>query len=597
VDIKALVEEYVRLKRSGVSWKGLCPFHNEKTPSFYVHPQRRFFHCFGCKASGDVFAFLMKIEGLTFPEVARQLAERSGVEIPVADPEADAAAKRARQREDRLLGVIEAAAGFFLQQVEDHPHGHLARECWRARRIEDGSAATFRLGYAPLGWGGLTDYLQQKGWSPRDAEEVGLIVPKRSGKGWYDRFRHRLMFPIADHQGRIVAFSGRTLPTPDGVDPPREPPAKYINSPEGPLYKKGRILFGLHEGRVQTRRTGWVLVCEGNFDLVALHQGGFANSVAPMGTALTEDQVKLLKRYAERVVLLFDGDAAGRKAVRASFDVLAKVGVAAKVALLPPGEDPDSFLQKEGAEALQKRVDAAPGIVEFLIDDYAHDANDAADKAEAIQALGPVLIKVDNPVERNLYIERVAQRFAVRDLDSVKDQLRRGVRSARASRSRRAADPAPTPVRQGRKRPPKVPRLPGEILGALLDQPVLFRTGDAEKFGELLTSPDLRAIFEAAARMVEERGVVDGPSLLEQVEGNPLFGWLEERLVVQAHDEEGARAVLGQGLPQLEVRWAEGKARVLKDRIIAAYQAGDEALANELHREREALLRGVKNPA
>lgn len=613
VDIKVLVEEYTRLKKSGVSWKGLCPFHNEKTPSFYVHPQRRFFHCFGCKASGDVFKFLMDIEGLRFREAAVRLAERAGVEIPSEDPERDAVDRRRRLREARLYDLVESAAGFFVSQLQQHPLGVMAEDAWRGRRLTDDTARSFRLGYAPDGWDGLVRHLANGGWSPADAEKVGLIAPRRNGRGYYDRFRHRLMFPIADHQGRIVAFSGRLLEDPPGKESPpgREPGAKYINSPEGPLYTKGKILFGLHEGRVAARRTGELLLCEGNFDLLALHQAGFANSVAPMGTALTADQAKLLKRFAERVVLLFDGDKAGRRAVAAAFPVLAGAGLAARVVTLPQGSDPDSFLQEHGTEALTERVESAPGIVDFLINDAAQDAYEPAAKAAAVASLGPVLVKIDNPVERRLYVERVAQKFDIRDIEAVRQQLRRGVREGRGRPRRNSAKnaassgavagnrPSPSAAkRRPQAKPFRPPGLAGELLGALLDQPELFRTPEAEKFGELLTRPDLRAIFQTASRMVESRGGVEAPSLLDEVRGNvpenPALPWLKGRLALQEYDDESARAVLRDGVWRLEIEEAEQRARRLRERILEAYREGDHSLATELTRERDALLRGVQ---
>ncbi|MEM1416216.1 MAG: DNA primase, partial [Myxococcota bacterium] len=275
VDLGALIGEYVRLQKSGASLKGRCPFHDEKSPSFYVHPHRGFFKCFGCDAKGDVFSFLMRMEGLGFGEAARRLAERAGVELPTSDPREDEAYRRKRQRQERLLAITEAAAGFYRDQLGAHPLGEIARQAIAERGVLEATAETFRLGYAPHGWDGLTRFLERGGWSPREAEEVGLIVPRRGRSGHYDRFRHRLMFTITDHRGRIVAFSGRVLPPPPGEEEDAKG-GKYINSPETPLYTKGEVLFGLHEGRVDIRRRGWVLLCEGNFDLLMLHQAGFA---------------------------------------------------------------------------------------------------------------------------------------------------------------------------------------------------------------------------------------------------------------------------------------------------------------------------------
>ncbi len=590
VDIVALVGEFVRLKKSGVSFKGLCPFHNEKTPSFYVHPRRRFFHCFGCQASGDVFSFLMRVEGLTFPDAARLLAERAGVEIPVEDPERDAAQRRERQRDERYAAITEAAAGFFIAQVSEHPLGAMAADAWRGREIRDETARAFRLGYAPAGWDPLVGFLRKQGWSPSDVEAVGLIVPRRGGSGHYDRFRHRLMFPITDHKGQIVAFSGRALDPPPGERLSAESGAKYINSPEGPLYSKGRVLFGLYEGRVSIRREGWVILCEGNFDLVALHQAGFANAVAPMGTALTLDQGKLLKRFAERAVLLFDGDAAGRRAVRAAFDVLAKVGLDGSVVTLPAGSDPDTFLRQEGPDALRVRIHAAKGIVEHLIDESAALAGSANEKARAIADLGTVLAKVDNPVEVRLYVERIAQKFGVGDVDAVRRQLRKG---ARARRDGLSAD---TPRVRGRGGPQaQFPPLESDLVGVLLDQPGLITSPEARKIGDLLTSPDLRAIFQAISVLVEERGGVEAQALLAKAEGNPALGWVRGRLAKPEHeDERRGLDQLRAALPLLERKWLRHRLAALKREILAAQGSGDEALAARLRAEHVALLHSAR---
>lgn len=596
VDLQALVSEYVKLKRSGASWKGLCPFHNEKSPSFFVHPERGFFHCFGCGASGDVFAFLIRLEGLSFPDAARRLAERVGVELPSEDPQRDAEQRRARAAMERLLAVVDAAAGFFIEQVDGHPLGPMARAAWRARGISDETARTFRLGYAPDGWDGLIDHLRQRGYAASDAEAVGLIVPRRQPEGaprrkaepgFYDRFRHRLMFPITDHQGRIVAFSGRLLDPPPGAPPEREPGAKYVNSPEGPLYTKGQILYGLHEGRVEIRRRGWALLCEGNFDLVALHQAGFPNAVAPMGTALTDAQGKLLRRFAERVVLLFDGDAAGRKAVRAAFDVLAKVGLDASVVNLPPGQDPDSFLRTHGAEALTAQIDAAPGIVEHLIDDAAaQGCRDASEKARAIASLGPVLAQVASPLEARLHIERIARRFSVPDIEAVRRQLRQGLREERSPASAEAPPPKPRPATE------RYSKVELEGLGVILDLG-LWREPEARRFGELLTSADLCAIFDTASHLVEREGV-EAPALLRELHGNEALPWLEGRLARPEHvDRDEGLEMLRTCIPLLQKRWVAARKQQIQDGLLAAVRAGDQARANELRMELQALLRGA----
>ena len=599
-DIVALVGEYVTLKRSGVSFKGLCPFHNEKSPSFYVHPKRGFYKCFGCGAAGDVFSFLMGLEGQSFPDTARALAERAGIEVAVADPAEEAAHRRVKQRDERLAAIMDAATGFYIRMLATHPLGSMARDVLVQRGVHDETTKTFRLGYAPHGWDGLASFLREQGFSPADAEAVGLLVPRRGGSGHYDRFRHRLMFPVSDIHGRVVAFSGRALDPPP-EEPEREPGAKYINSPESPLYTKGQVLFGLHEARVAVRRTGVAVLCEGNFDLLALHQAGFENTVAPLGTAFTEDHAKLLKRYAERVVTLFDGDAAGRRAVAAAYPLFQRAGLGAKVASLPPGEDPDSLLRAQGPEGLQERVEGAAPIVDHLIDAGAHEAaGDPRAKADAIMSLGPVLAALDNPVEARLYVEKVAQKFGVRDLDAVREQLRRGVRASRGGKrpvgDRDAPRPrhrSPAEAEEAARKEAKLPPLEVKLLGAILDNPELLRTESAKNLEELLTSPDLRAIFQATSRMVETRGVVDAPALLSELGGSPAASWLEQRLAVHDHDVRGAERILEDGIPRLARRNIERELPRISARILEAIRNGDGDLARELTERKTALARSA----
>ncbi len=585
--IAEIVGNYVSLKKSGNSLRGLCPFHNEKTPSFYVHPGRGFYHCFGCKASGDVFSFLMHVEGKTFPEVARDLAEQTGVELPTYDPRHEAEIQRAKKKTERLAGLMERATEFYEAQLREHADAAVARKELSERGISEEWARKFRLGYAPHGWDSLVRFLEQSGASPADAQEVGLIVARRSGRGHYDRFRHRLMFPVADVHGRIVAFSGRALPITASMDSPKEPPAKYLNSPENPLYHKGEVLYGLHEGRVEIRRSDAAILCEGNFDLISLHQAGFENAVAPMGTAFTEAHAKLIKRFAQKVVLLFDGDQAGRKAVRESYPLVSRVGLHAHVVTLPQGDDPDSFLRRHGPDALRSRIVSAPTIIEHLIDDAATDAeSDPRAKADAIARLGPILAQVESPIERGLYVERVARKFGVTDIDLVKRELRRGLgrTSTRAPRQRDAVQQEiATPVSE----------LQLKLISLLIDQPTLIEEHDVLKLRELLTSPDLRAILDVILRMVDRQGSLEVTALLDELHENQFRSWLEAKLAVQEHGIEEAREVFRDGMLLLERRHIERQLPRLQQRIVEARRAGDDALAAGLTREFVELTRSA----
>ncbi len=585
--IADVIGNYVALKKSGSSLKGLCPFHNEKTPSFYVHPNRGFYHCFGCKASGDVFSFLMHVEGKTFPEVARDLAEQTGVQLPVYDPQREAEHQRHKKESERLASLMQAATEFYCDQLREHPDAAIARDELAKRGISDDWVRNFRLGYAPHGWDSLVRFFERAGSSPADAEAVGLIVSRRSGRGHYDRFRHRLMFPIADVHGKVVAFSGRALDPAPSMEEHKEPPAKYLNSPESALYHKGEVLYGLHEGRVEIRREDATILCEGNFDLVALHQAGFTNAVAPMGTAFTEAHAKLIKRFATRLFLLFDGDEAGRKAVREAYGVLDKVGLSAHAVTLPQGSDPDSFLREQGTDALRARVTNAPTIIEYLIDDAAGrvEPNPRA-KAEAIAKLGPILARVESPIERGLYVERVARKFGITDLALVRRELRRGL--GRGNERRRTARDA---VQQDIA--PRVSELQSKLISALIDQPTLIQEDEAQKLPSLLTNKDLRAIFDSILRMVDSQGSLEVTALLEELHSNQLRPWLEEQLAVQRHSLEEARRIVCDGVLLLEQRNIERELPLLQQRIVEARRVGDDALAAGLTQEFVELSRSA----
>ncbi|MEM7448729.1 MAG: DNA primase [Myxococcota bacterium] len=603
VDIVQLIGEYVPLRRAGASHKGLCPFHSEKTPSFHVHGPKQYFHCFGCQVSGDIFEFLMRFEGSSFPEVARDLAERAGVTLPERFQE-HGEAKQAKARQERFRSLMEAATLFFQEQLLAQGPAAIAREELARRKIANSTVEEFRLGYAPHGWDSLYKALRRKGWSPADAEELGLLVPRRDGSDHYDRFRHRLMFPVSDVHGRVVAFSGRALEEPQGEKPAQHAAAKYVNSPETPLYRKGDTLFGFHQARVAMRRETWCLVCEGNFDLIALHQAELRNSVAPMGTAMTPSQIRLLKRCSERVVLLFDADAAGKKAVRAVCPLLAKEGLDTRVASLPPGSDPDSYLRQEGADHLLELLKASPGIVEYLIDQTAAEVSGGAgERANAIASLGTVLVSVRDPVALELHLQRISRRFGVRDMNAIRRQLRQGVRADRGesrSRGKNSVErsKAPQPSRSITARVSSAVRenpldsLWRQIFGAILDFPELVLDEDTKELEEFLTTAHLQAIFQTISRMVESRGHIDAQNLLDTLREETSTEWLRGRLAMQEHkDVTEARQMLQGALRLLHVRRNDHDRTKLRRQIEEARRAGDDERAESLTRENDALAR------
>jgi DNA primase len=428
-DIVRLVSDYVPLKPAGSRLKGLCPFHHEKTPSFSVDPQMQLFYCFGCQAGGDAFKFVMLYEKVDFPESVEFLAKRWGVPLPkaAARPEDDA--------RSRLLLMNESAAGFFRAQWSDPARGRVAREYVTARGVSDVVAERFVLGYAPDGWDALMNVLGARGFKPQELQVAGLAVPRKDGSGHYDRFRNRVIFPIRDVSGRVVAFGGRAL----GDSEP-----KYLNSPETPAYVKGEHLYGLDIARDVIRREGFAILVEGYLDLIALHQAGFENSVASLGTALTASQVKLLARYSERVVVSYDGDTAGVNAAAKSLDLFLERGFDVRVAAIPQGADPDDFVKEHGAAAYDALVRQSPSYLDFLVQKElrGRDIGRPEEKVAAINAILPKLTRLESAVERAAWAGRLADALMIDD-DLVMQELRNALRAAKPGIRHRVADSEP----------------------------------------------------------------------------------------------------------------------------------------------------------
>ncbi len=366
-DIADVVGSYLPLKKAGSTFKALCPFHREKSPSFTVNPARQTFKCFGCGAGGSVFRFVMTYENLDFPAAVRRLAERAGVPIVEehggeAGSEEDAGHGRLRRR---LLALHAEAADWFHRNLMKTPAAAHAREYLKKRAFSSETAQAWKLGYAPDAWDAFTGWARERGYSIDEMLASGLAKPRdeeRPREGFYDRFRNRLMFPIANELGEVIAFSGRVLVA------DAENVAKYVNSPETPLFTKGKILFGLHKSRRAILEAKSAVILEGQLDLIRAFESGVTNVTAPQGTAFTERQARLLKRYADEAVLCFDADAAGQQAAERSFAALLDAGLSVRVVAMPAGEDPDSLIQSQGVAAFRQRVAEARDFFDFQIE-------------------------------------------------------------------------------------------------------------------------------------------------------------------------------------------------------------------------------------
>ena len=484
-DIVRYISEHVSLRKMGTSWKGLCPFHQEKTPSFNVRQDPPVFHCFGCGEGGDVFKFVMLHERVPFPEAIEMVARRFGIPIPENRFEAGPD----RKERDQLLALLEAAAEHFTRTFWSDP-GTRAREYLIGRGFKKETLEKIRAGAAPDAWTDLGDALRRK-FEPSSLLKAGLVIEGQQGKRPYDRFRNRVIFPILNDAGKVVAFGARSL---DGSEP------KYLNSPESPVYQKSRTLYGLSWAKDGIRTAGRVVLMEGYLDVARAVEAGVTEAVATCGTALTSGHVRLLRRFTERAVVNFDQDEAGQKAARRSLDVLVEDGLKAHVVELPEGHDPDTFLKAEGSEAYRRALDEAPPGMEWLIRRSAaeNDTRTPAGKAAYLNALLPSLRRIESAVERAAWLPAVIERGGL-DAQAAQEELRRALGSRSQPVAGAVAPAAPTP------RPAVL--LPAErLLVALL-------LSDAEGAGEALDSLDdadlqgLRAApVLAAARALRGRG-------------------------------------------------------------------------------------------
>nr|HPM04235.1 DNA primase [Candidatus Cloacimonas sp.] len=392
-DIVEVVQEYIPLKHVGTNWRGLCPFHNDSTPSLYVSQPKQIYKCFACGKAGNVFGFVQDYEKLSFIESVKKLAQRAGIKLPEYEKTKTVSTKR-----EQLLHIYKSAAEFFAENL--FAHGKHMLEYLQKRSFNPETAKELQLGYALNSEKALLNHLLKEGLAVALLKDSGLFGVYSGNM--VDLFRERLMFPIHNSFGEVIAFGGRLLEEKPGV-------GKYMNSPGTELYTKGKELYGLHKTKYNISKTGLALVCEGYFDFLRLFESGFTNSVASLGTALTEDQIFLLKRFANKALMLYDGDAAGIKAaVRGGLLCLSR-GMEVSIALLPDGEDPDSFILNQGSDAMQSLLESAPGLIAFL----AKDPRPEQPTAERIDLLLDALRSLKDMVKRELMVKEVSDAFGV----------------------------------------------------------------------------------------------------------------------------------------------------------------------------------------
>ena len=556
-DLVEIVTQVTPLKVSGKSHKGLCPFHREKSPSFHVDRGKGLFYCFGCGEGGDVFKFLMLTERMTFPESVEHLAGRYGIQLPRKD-------KTRRDRaKDELVDLIDEAAEAYHQAIRWEPNA--ADTYLRDRGIPQKIWDHYGFGYAPDSWEYILTRLGRK-YGSEQLEQAGLVLRRKTGNGFYDRFRNRLMIPIHSESGTLIGFGGRSL---DGSEP------KYLNSPESELFNKSTVLYNFHRAKDQIRKLDRAILVEGYFDCIALDSAGIAGVVASMGTSLTSGQAAVLRRRAGKVVICYDGDAAGQQASLRAAPVLLAAGLSVEIANVGEGDDPDGFLNKHGLDRLMEVLGHSTDLFEFALDLEAPSGATLTtdEKKQVLDKLEPLLSAVADPVVKNDAAQRVADRLGLQ-FETVWSSIRRGA-------SRQAPDPTPatrtSPVSTGEK----------QVLRALL---VASESDDrlAAVGPEWFDDGACRAIAEVVVKLRETNQPLDFSNVATHLKGEVELTRLSE-LAFEDEEDETDDAALASALDRMRKRQLDRRSTQLQAEIREAERAGDTEVLNRLLREKMEL--------
>lgn len=598
-DIVEIISEYVSLQRKGKNYLGLCPFHSEKTPSFTVTPDKQMFYCFGCHAGGNAFSFLMKKENWSFPETLEHLARKYGIMLP--EKELSPREKEQQARRHRWEELQELATDYFHDILMNRPEGEPGREYFAKRGVDTQTRTVFRLGYAPDRWDGLLEAFAAKGIRPEELAQVGLAIEREDEKGksthrYYDRFRNRVIFTILDSRQKPVAFGGRVM---DDSLP------KYLNSPETTFFSKGHNLYGMNRAYQGIREFGFALLAEGYMDVIALQKAGFTNAVASLGTALTKDQAKLLRRYTQRIVVVYDSDKPGIQATIRAGEILRESGFRVDVLSLAEAKDPDEYLKTQGPERFKESLDQAKPYIEFKYQVYAqdHSVRSAPEKRELVSALAEDILKVTSPVEREGYerflslelgltLEAVQLEIASKDRNKPKNPqeneystLNQDISSKNRDNISRYVNPVPSAITV----PNGVVRAERILLRLLLEQLVLFDQVKVE-LGKDFWKVPIHQQISSAIEEVQLQGRTGIPIHVSEELQSQIANIMVEEADVSQPDK-----LFQDCLRQIRSIQSEETVEELQTRMVALEKSGDMAGAIALLKEiGERLKSGEK---
>jgi DNA primase len=560
VDIVEVVSEYVPLKKAGRNFKGCCPFHNEKPPSFVVSPDKQIFHCFGCTAGGNVIGFVMKYENLSFPEAIEMMAERAGIEIPKTNNVSDEASSLVK----KLYEVNSIAAEYYQDQL-GLPSAKGALDYLKQRGLSDATIKEFKIGYAPDGWENLQQYCKKKNISSEILRKAGLSVKSDKGRNDYDRFRNRITFPIFNERGNIVAFGARIM---------TDSQPKYLNSPETTVYSKSSVLYGLNFAKTEIRKAERVLIVEGYLDVIMPYQNEIKNIVATSGTALTTRQVALLKKHTDTAVMIFDADQAGEAASLRGLDILIVNGLTVYIATLPEGEDPDSFVKARGGEAFKEEIDKAKDLFDYKLDLLLGKSSGSSivERAKIVNEMLPTISKVANAVIQSAYLEKLALKLQLNE-----SALREEMGKVKPDYSFKYEEKTPTPSVAGNYRESELYLLGLAVLDKDMHDTMISKLG-LEMF---LDETVKRVMMLLKDFYLNEQSPTTG-KILSRIEDDNSAKEAALQGIAKADIAGDKHQVLFDCIAHIRKENSENELRCLTNRLKQAEAAHDQVAVNEL---------------